>query len=188
MEYDTIKLNSIGSLGDTFLIQLSKIDTVINNWDTIGNYTFYDYMQGANELKYSNDTLQGYIAGAYFSPYQFWIHKMEYNSFKTQWLSGALNYDTLVSGINNTVAYNNISVFPNPAYSQVEISILPFAFSKYSNTVQFQLYDITGKKIETQELIAEKTMLNISQLPQGIYYWRMVSQNQLLQSGKLAKY
>jgi hypothetical protein len=188
MDYDTMKLNSIGSVGDTFLIQLPKIDTVINSWDTIGNYRFHDFMQGTNELKYSSDTLSGYITGISIAPYQFKIHKMEYDFFKINWLNGYLNCDSLVVGINKTNTINNASIFPNPANNQIEISIPPDAVSKYRNSIQFQLYDITGKMMETKEIFTEKTLMPISQVPQGIYYWRMVSKNQILQSGKLAKY
>jgi hypothetical protein len=91
-----------------------------------------------------------------------------------------------VLGINKKDAFNYTTIFPNPANEQVEISIPTEALSKHKS-VQFQLFDIAGKAVQTQTITSEKTLFTTTQLPQGIYYWRMASANQTLQQGKLAK-
>jgi hypothetical protein len=80
----------------------------------------------------------------------------------------------------------NASIFPNPATSQIEISLPADAVTKYQS-LQFQLYEITGRAVQSQIITSEKTLFTITHLPQGIYYWRLVSASHTLQQGKLAK-
>jgi len=99
--------------------------------------------------------------------------------------TGFQNVKALTTGIEEKQTID-ASLYPNPASEQVEISIPAEALLKHPSVV-FQLFDITGKAIQTQTIASEKTLFTTAHLPQGIYYWRMASANQTLQQGKFIR-
>ncbi len=67
-----------------------------------------------------------------------------------------------------------ISVYPNPFTNQVTIS--------YNNEIDaggktVKLYDITGKLFIVQTITAQKTSLNVSNLPSGMYFLKVEGGN-----------
>jgi hypothetical protein len=76
-------------------------------------------------------------------------------------------------------------LYPNPAENQIEISTSPNSILKPKAPIEFRLYDMAGKIIATYDLISEKTLLPIHQFPSNIYYWHILAENKLLQTGKL---
>ncbi len=79
-----------------------------------------------------------------------------------------------VAGVNgNSISENNLSVYPNPAASFVNVS---FTLQNQSN-VKLQLVDITGKsirEINPSSLKGENTLtLNLDGIESGIYFLRL---------------
>lgn len=64
------------------------------------------------------------------------------------------------SGIANVESNNTVRVYPNPVsdYTFVE-----------GATDEIRVYDLTGRLVLTQTAAGEKTMLNITSLPTGVY-------------------
>jgi len=152
-----------------------KINTTYSGVRSWG-YSFSEFCEGLGAVyfgEFSEDPWwpQGYSDLIYY-------HKAN----GEQW--GTPYYFTIV-GIEEKQTIN-ASVYPNPANEHVEISIPSVALSKHTS-VQFQLFDIAGKAIQTQTIVSEKTLFTTAHLPKGIYYWRMASANQTLQQGKLVK-
>ncbi|WP_417214619.1 T9SS type A sorting domain-containing protein [Bizionia sp.] len=67
----------------------------------------------------------------------------------------------------------NYTMYPNPANTVVN-----FEFSKGNmNTIQIQVFDVTGKLVSTSNPILEGNMLslNVANLPQGLYFIELKS-------------
>lgn len=75
--------------------------------------------------------------------------------------------------VNESLNIQSLSVFPNPAFHQVNVS---FTIASKSNT-QVTLYDVTGKVVSTKvlgEVVgAQATTINTSQLESGFYFVRV---------------
>jgi hypothetical protein len=74
-----------------------------------------------------------------------------------------------INEINNND--NNVSVYPNPAKNNITIE----------NTQKFkiEISNIQGQLIKTSDAISNKTNLNVSELPCGIYYIKVKTENGL---------
>ena len=61
---------------------------------------------------------------------------------------------------------NSIEIYPNPATSSIVLSNKKSAFSADD---KFQIYNITGKKIYTSNIIAKETNIDVSSYAKGLY-------------------
>jgi hypothetical protein len=100
MEYDTttlshlcINVGNCQNIGDTLFMILPKIDTVLNPWDTIGNYRFEYHLCETNYLNFNGDTLSGFISGHPSAPSSFNTYKIMYEDFKQVWLDTSKSCD-----------------------------------------------------------------------------------------------
>lgn len=72
-------------------------------------------------------------------------------------------YTDLNTGINENMSdLNEIQIFPNPTKDFITIQDL--------KTAKVLVYDVLGKQLKNKEFENEDITLNISDLPQGIYY------------------
>jgi len=86
------------------------------------------------------------------------------------------------AGINEAVA-NSISVYPNPTSGLVNV-ILTSELSKNST---IEVYDAIGKLVVKQVLTNETNAVNISNLTNGIYTFKIVNNSNLIKIGKIVK-
>ena len=78
-----------------------------------------------------------------------------------------------------------IRVLPNPANEQISISPPSGGWGVQTHT--FVLYDVLGKEVARQVLLANGTSVKTQHLPSGIYLYQIINpQNQTLQHGKLS--
>ena len=78
-----------------------------------------------------------------------------------------------------------IRVLPNPANEQISISPPSGGWGVQTHT--FVLYDVLGKEVASQVLLANGTSVKTQHLPSGIYLYQIINpQNQTLQHGKLS--
>ena len=78
-----------------------------------------------------------------------------------------------------------IRVLPNPANEQISISPPSGGWGVQTHT--FVLYDVLGKEVARQVLLANGTSVKTQHLPSGIYLYQIIDpQNQTLQHGKLS--
>ncbi len=85
------------------------------------------------------------------------------------------------NSINNFIDENDISVFPQPVETLLQIR------SKTGNWIQFALYNELGVKIMDKQLMAELSSLDISGLSAGIYFYSISTETDLLKTGKIIK-
>jgi hypothetical protein len=86
------------------------------------------------------------------------------------------------TGINEAVA-NLISVYPNPSNGVLNVSLTA---SLARNSV-IEIYDALGKLVVKQILANELNSINISNLENGIYIFKVINTNNILKTGKLVK-
>ncbi|PQJ11591.1 hypothetical protein CJD36_007285 [Flavipsychrobacter stenotrophus] len=82
---------------------------------------------------------------------------------------------TDITGINTNGA--NMSVFPNPAREQLNIAINGYSFS---HPIQAGLYDGLGRKVMSCTLNSTLSVIDVQNLPAGLYYLKTDSKDVLL--------
>ncbi|MFU8843392.1 MAG: T9SS type A sorting domain-containing protein [Bacteroidales bacterium] len=95
----------------------------------------------------------------------------------TEWVY----FDDLLSSLNNyQKRESQIIIFPNPAkdYIQFEVHSSKFAVG------DLWLFDLFGIQVARKEIISEQTMLDVSELPGGVYFYRVVL-GEITDSGKI---
>jgi hypothetical protein len=98
---------------------------------------------------------------------------------KDFWVFEILKDDT-VNIVTSQVEAEKVRVYPNPAkdYVQFEVPGLKFEVGK------LRLFDVFGRQVAREEITSEQTILDVSQLPGGIYFYR-VAMEEVSYSGKI---
>ena len=86
------------------------------------------------------------------------------------------------TGINEIFA-NSISVYPNPNNGLINISLT----SELAQHSSLEIYDAIGKLIIKQVLANELNAINISNLNNGIYLFKVLNNSNIIKIGKLIK-
>jgi trimeric autotransporter adhesin len=87
------------------------------------------------------------------------------------------------TGIDNTIAQNNgIMMYPNPAKEYISLYV-----SGVSDNLKLEVYDAIGKKVLTRTIDKINTQINIAELPDGIYVYRVTENSSTIKQGKFIK-
>jgi hypothetical protein len=86
------------------------------------------------------------------------------------------------TGIDELVS-NAVTVYPNPTNGIINITLS----SELTKNSTLEIYNAIGKLIITEVLSNELNTLNISNLSNGIYSFRVMNNNTMVKFGKLAK-
>jgi|GEM_PF-804183 len=89
------------------------------------------------------------------------------------------------TGVETLSYKGEISIFPNPATDYVSISVPSYLAS--SNTV-VEVTDALGKVVMHEAINTEVTTLRISTLKDGVYFFKVTSNNQPVKVGKVVKH
>lgn len=77
---------------------------------------------------------------------------------------------SICSGVNEINNNNSFTISPNPSSS---IFTLQSTTQLFSNST-FTITSILGKKIHEQKIVSEKTEINLSNHPKGIYFVKVI--------------
>jgi spore coat protein U-like protein len=93
-------------------------------------------------------------------------------------------YEISVVGVNNTQSNISLNAYPNPA-----TDVLTLQISNYNNEkLMYQLYDLNGKLISSEQIGASQTQINTATLPTATYFIDVLNQeNKKVQSFKILK-
>ena len=80
--------------------------------------------------------------------------------------------------VNNSTNY--IKLYPNPVKDELIIE-----FYKDVNNSTFELYGLLGNKVLNAKLNSNKNNVSLSNIDNGIYYYKIIHTNQTINSGKL---
>lgn len=172
--------STMGSLNDSIIATLPLIDSVVNPWDVVGDYKRPKNLTRTCELQYSRDSIYGFISGYIYGPWQERDQSMEYNDFKNFLnTSECQNY---VSVKENTVT-ENISLFPNPVESTLELSFN----NMFSHNIHLEVFSSNGKRIYQSFNNSENTKIDFSSFSSGLYFVRINHENMPSKTYKIMK-
>lgn len=91
---------------------------------------------------------------------------------------------SICTGIETIAGAESINLYPNPASDYINIAVS--SYLGYGETI-IEITDAFGKLVMVGSLNEEVNTLNISHFKQGIYFYRILSNNQVIKSGKAVK-
>ncbi len=125
----------------------------------------FDYSSGDYDWVESGKVNIIDIVGEFANSGNSWYVAFIYGSSDEAASSWEIDY-VKVSGLftasaneNNTVA---VSLYPNPASDQVSFVL--------DNDAEVSIFDMTGRKVNTMNVAAGNTQLNVSELESGVYF------------------
>ncbi|MEM6802121.1 MAG: T9SS type A sorting domain-containing protein, partial [Bacteroidota bacterium] len=195
------KENALLKYKDVAIVELGESNSVF------GQASFYDYVvvEGSKDLKNWQALAQGYDASydaSWTSAYNngrkgiasmFVDHSVDLqNTFEAGdtiairfrlftdplatgwgWAIDDLEIQKVEGGINFNRLSSNISLFPNPTEGPLRLLL----DAKGAKTLDYQLIDVSGKKVLEGEFFAEGVSvvdLDLSQLAGGLYFFRLM--------------
>jgi hypothetical protein len=158
------------------------------NWDTIGNkvYSHFDpehyIYRPKSESWYYNKLgmtyYYGYTLDGDGMPGNV-LYQLVCYSKGNKHACGP-NY---LAGINDIEKGVNVKVYPNPASDQLHLSVT----NAGQLNARFIITDILGQELFSIPVIQDESTLDISKFSQGIYTWKLFSDNSVLKTGKVIK-
>jgi hypothetical protein len=91
-----------------------------------------------------------------------------------------MKFDSVMVGIQDSKE-SEFSLYPNPAGDKITIEI-----SEHQAPCQLSMMNLNGEEVLSLTLIKPKTKIDISNLPNGIYFVR-VTNDKSVEVGKLVK-
>lgn len=88
------------------------------------------------------------------------------------------------TGIASTTAKANeaVTIYPNPFKTSLHININE---AQQINNAEFRMYDMLGVEVINTILTKQSNTLRTSNLPSGMYFYKVVSNNKIIQSGRV---
>lgn len=88
-------------------------------------------------------------------------------------------------GIDNNENEDNVfpvNIYPNPFSSQTYITINNPVLI---NNAEVRIFNILGTEIKRISILEQSTMISLSEMQDGVYFYSVISDNQVIQNGKL---
>ena len=132
------------------------------------------------------------ILGTYVWPNDFIGETYEEEvNFLKNWLTQRLNWmDANMLGncdfftdTDNVSPISNLNIYPNPIDNYVFIEL---SNNNFINT-QFELYDITGRYIQSYSISKPLNKINLQNIAKGIYLYSIIQNNERIEVGKIIK-
>lgn len=166
----------LGIIGDTLVVALPKIDSIINNWERIGDYRVPEVYAYITSLKLEKDTLKGYLAGI------SWLHssytvRLDYETFKTSIITQQ-NCAMRVS-TQDFPFESNFQIYPNPFDNQLFVNFPSAGFSR----LEYLITNMNGQVLQWGTLF-QNQVIQTDNLPNGMYLLVVRSEKGVLLSRK----
>ena len=98
-----------------------------------------------------------------------------------QTLGWKVNYESVVSGVNDELAESGISLYPNPVEDQLNIEL------NSSDNAVVQIVDVMGKIHRSMIVSGDKVSVDVSNLPAGMYIVKVQQSEKLSQKSFIIK-
>jgi len=93
---------------------------------------------------------------------------------------------SITTGLLETGVNLNLTAYPNPTTSYLMLQI--DASAALSNqSMSYQLYDISGKLLESNTIVASSTTIKMEQMPTGTYLLKVTQNNKEVKTFKIIK-
>ncbi|MDA3815927.1 MAG: T9SS type A sorting domain-containing protein [Prolixibacteraceae bacterium] len=91
---------------------------------------------------------------------------------------------SVVNGLEEAKSIDlSISAYPNPTTNYLTLEVKDFEFS----SLNFQLYDMQGKLLQSEKLNRTETLINMSNYVPSTYFVRVIQGNQSIKEFKIIK-
>jgi hypothetical protein len=93
---------------------------------------------------------------------------------------------SIITGLAETEINLNLSAYPNPTtnYLMLEIGA---STAPSNQSMLYQLYDISGKLLESNAIVANSTTIKMEQMQSGMYLLKVTQNNALVKTFKIIK-
>jgi len=162
---------------------------VMLNWSTVNeiNNNHFTIQHSADAITFKD---LGQIQGAGNSN-----SKINYLFIDYQPINGSSYYRLMQTDFDGHSTFSNIlnlkrkdnvefRIFPNPLGSTTTIILKEDANENISNC-KFKLFNTLGEEVLKATLSEQATSLNTQNLISGIYFYKIIIDNEMIQSGKL---
>ena len=89
------------------------------------------------------------------------------------------------TGLEETFNSDAVSIYPNPANEYINIAI---PASLTTNTTLVEVTDALGKLVMKETLNTDVTTIRLDRLEDGVYFFKVISNNQTVKVGKVVKH
>jgi len=89
---------------------------------------------------------------------------------------------SITTNVDETKEETSVTVYPNPTTDKVN-----FEVSSTENNREIIIYDLTGRMITRSAFTNKKVTVDLDKFPQGVYTYRLMSENELLEAGSFVK-
>lgn len=143
----------------------------------IGAYIFADFC--SNELAFVDDTNNIQFAGPFTGGLSSFGEDVN-NELYVAALNTGIIHRVIDANLSvDEVTLTQFSLFPNPASSQVTISLSPSIATGFENKEDIlRVFDLTGRMVQTTIITASKTTFSVADLPAGIYIAQLENSKQ----------
>jgi hypothetical protein len=93
---------------------------------------------------------------------------------------------SLVLGVEDNLISLNLQAYPNPTSNYLTLNI-SFLSSLSSESMNYQLFDITGKLIKNKKITSAAEIISLENLSSATYFLKVVNNNQELKTFKIIK-
>jgi len=93
---------------------------------------------------------------------------------------------SITTGMLETDIKLNLSAYPNPTTNYLMLQIDASA-SLSNQSMSYQLYDISGKLLESNTIVASSTTIKMEQMPTGTYLLKVTQNNKEVKTFKIIK-
>ena len=90
---------------------------------------------------------------------------------------------SVVLGVEHQTIQLDFTVYPNPTINFLTLNVGNAELS----TLNFQLYDLSGKLIESRKILSSTETISMENLPSALYFLRVTNNNQDLKTFKIIK-
>lgn len=152
----------LGSIGDTLILALSKIDTLKNGWDVIGDYRTPGFQCDAYRLSVINNTVLGFISGSEFCTYlNNCLTSYNYDDYLIDFPIKSLTCETWLN-TDGLTTQELLNYYPNPASDKIIFTV--------SNKGTLTITNQIGQLINSVSINDNETQISTAHLPSGIYF------------------
>lgn len=158
--------STLGLLGDTIILAISKIEILTNPWDVVGEYQKPNYFNNCSSymLRVQNQMVSGLIIGINWGIFSgipcFCRTEYIYQDFLDDFPEKSQDCNLWLSA-DETVTESIFSYSPNPASSYIQLETPPKGKVIISNFL--------GQMVDGLNIVQNSTQFSTSHLAAGIY-------------------
>ena len=98
-------------------------------------------------------------------------------------ITAAIPSACLATGLSSVEAGNDaVTIYPDPFTTSVNIRINDYS---QFNKLELRIYNALGARVITRSVTEQLSTVETGDLPSGIYFYQVVGDNKVVQSGKL---